>query len=411
MEKRTDWLSLTAFALSLLGVLGGLLATLGLLALLLANMAMGAGGNGLSITWAAASLAAGSLLGIPMAYWTGRKVFLGKLPDRNRPPAAWAAIALLFPLAIGGGFLASEKGILPGVLGPMAQVLAAGIPAALIALTVRRASQAVTPTRAWGHFLMGLWASPILALALEAALLVLVVIILVLGLAAQPDMAELLLGLGMSPALPQAELDERLTTLLLNPWTIGIILAYIAVLVPMLEEAIKVLGLAPFLRLPLTPSEAYLGGVLSGLGYALFEALFLPQPGSGWAETMLARVGATLMHAFTAGWVGWALAELTVRRRAGPILLAYPGAVAVHGIWNASAVAVGLAVIAADAANSQPTSPPYSIVSAVAGAMLVALTIGAITGIAVASRRLGRAPATPGPTGVAEALPSTPLSS
>ena len=402
MQNRTDWLSLTVFALSLAGILLGLAATLGLLIILLIDLATGSSGNALSVAWAAASLVTVSLLGVPMAYWTGRKILVGKSPVRARPPAALAAIALLFPIAIAAGYLASEKGLLPGILGPAAQVLAAGIPAALIALTVRRISQPITPTRAWGHFLMGLWAAPVLALALEAALLVVFAVVLFAGLAFQPGMQDLLLGLSTNPGLSPGRIDESLTTILLSPWTVFCILAYIAVLVPMLEEGIKILGVAPFLRLPLTPSEAFLGGVLAGLGYALFEALFLPQPGAGWAQTMLARVGATLMHAFTAGLTGWAIAEAAVRRRAGPILLAYPGAVAIHGIWNASAVTVGLAAVAAEAGERDLTDPPYAIAASVAAAILLILTIGAAAGIAAFSRRLR--PRAEAPPGIPDAL-------
>jgi hypothetical protein len=131
--------------------------------------------------------------------------------------------------------------------------------------------------------------------------------------------------------------------------------------------------------------------VLSGLGYALFEALMLPQPGSGWAETMVARVGATLMHAFTAGLTGWALAEAVIRRRAIPLLLAYPFAVIVHGLWNASAVSVGLVTLAAQADQHALTEMPYVAVAAGAGILLLTLTIGTLVGIPIFSRRTARA--------------------
>jgi hypothetical protein len=393
MQQRVDWLSLSVFGLSLLGIVLGLTACLGLIVLTLVDVSLGDSASALGLEYAAASLATASLLGIPMAVLTGRKLFQGVDLDRSQPAVAWAALALLFPLAIAAGYLASVQRVLPGILGPLAQVLAAGIPAALIALWMRRLSQPVTPTRSWGHFLMGLWPAPVLALALEAALLIAVVIVLIVGLGSQPRMMDLLQNLGANPAISPERLEQDITTIVLNPWTVVCILGYIAVLVPMLEEAIKALGVVPFLRLRLSPSEAFLGGVLSGLGYALFEALFLPQPGSGWAETMLARVGATLMHAFTAGLTGWALAEAVVRRKPGRLLLAYPIAVAVHGLWNASAVAIGLAGLAAGAAHRQLMDPPYVAVAALAGMLLLVLTILVFVGLPAAARRLGRQPA------------------
>jgi hypothetical protein len=172
VPRRIDWLHLTVFILALVGILAGLTASLALLVVTAIDVSMGNSANALGIAWATASVAATSLLGLPMAYWTGRKLFRGQAPERSRPAPKWAALALLFPPAIAAGYLASVEGVLPGVLGPAAQVLAAGIPVALLALWVRRLSQPITPTRAWGHFLMGLWTTPILALALEAVLLV-----------------------------------------------------------------------------------------------------------------------------------------------------------------------------------------------------------------------------------------------
>jgi hypothetical protein len=390
MRDRPDWLSLTVFILSILGVLLGLAASAGLFLITVMNLAMGDSVSALSVVWAASSLAAIALVGLPMIYWTGRKVLRGTDPVRARPPRAWAAVALIFPLAIAGGFLASDRGILPGLLGPIAQVLAAAIPAALIGLWARRLLPPITPTRAWGHVLMGAWLTPVLALAIELVLLFGVGIVLVIGLSAQPQMLDIITELGTDPTLSGERLNNALALLVLNPWTVANLLAYIAVLVPMAEEAIKTLGVIPFLRLPLTSGEAFLGGVLSGLGYALFEALMLPQPGSGWAETMVARVGATLMHAFTAGLTGWALAEAVIRRRVIPLLLAYPFAVIVHGLWNASAVSVGLVTLAAQADHHALTEMPYVAVAAGAGILLLTLTIGTLVGIPIFSRRTAR---------------------
>jgi hypothetical protein len=104
----------------------------------------------------------------------------------------------------------------------------------------------------------------------------------------------------------------------------------------------------------------------------------------------VARVGATLMHAFTAGLTGWALAEAVIRRRAIPLLVAYPFTVTIHGLWNASAVAVGLATLAAQADQHALTEMPYVAVAAGAGILLLTLTIGTLVGIPILARRTAR---------------------
>jgi hypothetical protein len=354
VPRRIDWLHLTVFILALVGILAGLTASL---ALLVVTRSMSPWGLGEHVGHCLGDCVgcATSLLGLPMVYWTGAR-HSETAPGCSRPAPSGRPRPPL-PPAIAAGYLASVEGVLPGVLGPAAQVLAAGIPVALLALWVRRLSQPITPTRAWGHFLMGLWTTPILALALEAVLLVGVGAALVAGLASQPGMVDLIMELGMNPGLAPDRIDASLSALLLNPWTLVCVVGFVAVLVPLVEEAIKTLGVVPFLGIRLSPSEAFLGGVLSGLGYALFEALFLPQPGTGWVETMLARIGATLMHAFTAGLTGWALAEMVVRRKPIPALLAYPVAAAIHGVWNASAVAIGLAR-SRQRQNRRLTDPP-----------------------------------------------------
>jgi hypothetical protein len=93
------------------------------------------------------------------------------------------------------------------------------------------------------------------------------------------------------------------------------------------------------------------------------------------------------MHALTAGLTGWALGE-AVRRKPLPALAAYPAAVVIHGAWNACAVAVGLAGIAAEAGGSQLTEPPYVVVAAGGVVLLAALTLGAVVAIPRIARRL-----------------------
>jgi len=107
VPRRIDWLHLTVFILALVGILAGLTASLALLVVTAIDVSMGDSANALGIAWATASVASTSLLGLPMAYWTGRKLFRGQAPERSRPAPKWAALALLFPPAIAAGYLAS----------------------------------------------------------------------------------------------------------------------------------------------------------------------------------------------------------------------------------------------------------------------------------------------------------------
>ena len=75
VPRRIDWLHLTVFILALVGILAGLTASLALLVVTAIDVSLGDSANALGIAWATASVAATSLLGLPMVYWTGRKAF------------------------------------------------------------------------------------------------------------------------------------------------------------------------------------------------------------------------------------------------------------------------------------------------------------------------------------------------
>jgi len=84
--------------------------------------------------------------------------------------------------------------------------------------------------------------------------------------------------------------------------------------------------------------------VASGAGFALTENLFNGALGGveGWTLGAVARFGATVMHCFTGGLVGWGWGQLWTARRPLRFLGAYVAAVTVHGVWNAAAVGIVL---------------------------------------------------------------------
>ncbi len=343
---RPDWQDWLLFALGLGGGLAGVFAALILSAIALLLAASGDPEGGRAVQWLAVAVGATALGGVPLVYWTALPLFGRPAPVPRRPSRAWAWIAVAFPAAIALGFLASQAGALGDLLWPLAQVLAATIPVALIVLTVRRLGPPISPRRAWGQLLAGLWASSAMALAAELLMIIPVGLVFVVGLSWSPAGRQLMESLtSQGKAISPESLAPQMEALVLQPWSILIVLAYMSLVVPLVEEAAKTVGLWPLLRRRLTPAEAFLGGVLTGSGYALFEAFFLPQPGTDWAGTMISRVGATTMHAFTAGLTAWGLREAFVRKR--PLRLAgcYLASTGIHGAWNAAAITIGLSTL------------------------------------------------------------------
>jgi hypothetical protein len=231
---------------------------------------------------------------------------------------------------------------------------------------------------------------PVIALFLEALLLIPTLIVIGAGLSASPQGRQFLELLADQVPWSSASLRERVRDLLLQPWVILITLGYIAVLVPLLEEAVKTLAIWPLLRRKLTTAEAFIGGALAGAGYALFEALFMTQPGADWTAAAIGRGGATLMHAFTAGLSSWGLATAVASRRWSRLALAYFVAVAIHGLWNASAIGISLAALAGETGESVLNPNLLRFLGAIGPAILFGLSLTAWVGLPWLAKALVR---------------------
>jgi hypothetical protein len=177
--------------------------------------------------------------------------------------------------------------------------------------------------------------------------------------------------------------------LLSSPLVLLGVYGYVGFAVPVIEEFIKTMGVWPFLRRGLSSAEAFLGGALGGAGYALFEALFLTQPGEAWIATTFARIGATLLHVFTAALTSYGLMRGVRTRRYAVTVGTFLAAMAMHALWNLSAVTIGISSTPVGASAQTPSSGDYAL------AMLVLITLTAISGLGLvlAWRRL------PGPEG------------
>lgn len=101
------------------------------------------------------------------------------------------------------------------------------------------------------------------------------------------------------------------------------------------------------------PARAFAWGVAAGAGFALAENLFNGAVGGveGWAIGAVTRVGATTMHCFVSGLVGWGWGQLWSSRRPLRLLGALAAAMIIHGVWNAAAVGMTFAGIALMAAG------------------------------------------------------------
>ena len=361
MQKPSTWSSLLQFIFSLLGSLllwsaALLLAGLGLAGSL--DPALGTGSS-LALFSMAASLAFIGVLLLPSAVFALDRLMDG--PPRQAELLAWLrrlglSSIILLPLILLGGEWAGRNG--GNWLLPLLQILAVALPVSWFFMLASRGLKLGSAQRFWGVFATGVFLGPVLALLLELVALIVILALGYLALASQPELLEeitsLLQRLTISPPSP-ALLQRMLGPYLLNPAAAGAILAYVAGLVPLLEEAVKPVGLWLIAGKKLTPAQGFVGGMLSGAGFAIFESLLLATGGEGWTAMLAARVAPGLMHIATTGTIGYALAASWQGRKYARLGLAYLAVVAVHGLWNGMGVlSAGYELLAAGPDDPNP---------------------------------------------------------
>jgi hypothetical protein len=175
-----------------------------------------------------------------------------------------------------------------------------------------------------------------------------------------------------------------------QPSVVLIILGYVMILVPLIEEAAKTMAIWPLLRRRLSPASAFIGGAIGGSAYGLFEALFLTQPGPAWTTTMIARVGATMMHSFTAGLTSWGLNQAVIHRKWGTLGRAYLGAVLMHAFWNGVALVISFGSIAGENLSFNLTPSMINMINLSGVVLLTLLSCIALAGLIGIPRRLAR---------------------
>jgi len=252
---------------------------------------------------------------------------------------------------------------------------------------VRRIGPKFSHRRIWGQFILGLWFVPIFALLSE--FLILIPTLLLFGVGAMnSDEGILLLDMLSDPTTSTEAFTQATIGILTQPWVIALVLGFFAILVPLLEEALKTMVVWPWIMRKRNSAEAFLGGVIGGTGYAVFEAIFLTQAESAWLPTTIGRAGATIMHAFTTGMASWGLAEGVINKRWGRLILGYAIAVLFHGLWNAGAVSLALIELQAFEVTNMPGALIF--IQSIIPIMILFLTLIAFTGLFRISKRLSR---------------------
>jgi hypothetical protein len=405
-SSRTEWLSVAQFALSALAVLflWGSAATLGALAVTdRLGVVTSLNGNRSTALLAAVALVTGCLL-LPSIYFSFRRIIgrpalqIGGQWLRWLRPTIWI---FLLPVVLLLGYWVSAHPNLSWFLLPPLHVLAIGLPVYwLVYLAVRRLPLG-HPQRLWGVLGSGLLMGPAFILVLEIGALLVYALIALVALMSQPQAIDqlntLVQHLQMTPEAAPDLLMNFFQPYITRPVVIFGAFSFAAVIVPLIEELFKPIGVWLLAGRGLTPAAGFAAGAISGAGYALFESLSLTADGASWVFVVVARFGTDIIHILTAGLTGWALALAWRERRYLRLAVAYLCAVAIHGLWNGLTVFstfAGLASLQGSGANV----PLIEQLGVVAPYGLIFLAVGGFAILLLSNRSLkGRVPQTETP--------------
>jgi hypothetical protein len=275
--------------------------------------------------------------GYALARLAGWPVERFSLPWKAGPGKTLFLLAVIYILLLVVGSLASAFSALRWWLLPPVHVLAIGLPVLGVVYMGGRSLAHGSPQRAWGLFGCGMTIGPGLIMVIEVMTMIVGGVVGILLIASQPDQAREVINLAERLRTVQPAQDQIMPLLepyLRRPVVIAAVLAFLALIVPMIEELFKPVGVWLLMRRGLTPAEGFTAGLLSGAGFALVESLgYASDISGGWASVVLIRSCTALMHIFTSGLTGWGLAALSHKQYAR-FGKAYLGAVLIHGIWN-----------------------------------------------------------------------------
>ncbi len=346
----------------------------------------------------AAGTGLGSVLLLPSAWYAFRR--LSHRPAGGQVRWEWRGswaltsglLGVLLLLVVLLGDLVSTNESWSWLVLPPLHILAVGLPVLWLVNTGRRGLPSGSPQRFWGILGCGLALSPALVLFLELAALATIGVMGIIVIASRPDLAReiTMLSQRLRYAIPTEEVLLRiLGPYILRPEVVLGVFTYLAVLVPLIEEALKPVGMWLLAGRGLTPAEGYVAGLLSGAGFTLFETLGSASiGGETWLVQVVTRMGTALVHIFTSGLVGWALATAWKEKRYLRLGVAYLAAVTLHGVWNAMAL---LGVATLDLPESLSIPPLFQrlgTASMVGLGLMVPLLFGLLVGF---NRRLKRA--------------------
>lgn len=334
------------------------------------------------------------ILLLPSAYYSLMRI-IGR-PVEHAPSLArsFRPSLLIFglPVLIAAGYWVSQNQTLAWLLLPPVHVLTITLPLLWLTYLGVRDLPLGSPQRAWGVFASGAAVAPVLILFAELAALLGAVVIAVASFTSNPAQVDFIERLAdqLRAAGPSPEAALQIfQPIVSNPVVIFSVIVFAAVIVPLIEEAIKPIGVWLLAGKRLEPAAGFAAGLLSGAGYAVIESLLLTTSGQEWAFLVFARIGTGVVHILTGGLVGWALVLAWNRGSYLRLGAVYLLAVLIHGTWNGLTMVLAFdSLTPAHGAGFNTGS--MSAVAQVAPYIMASIAVLSFVGLLLANRTLAR---------------------
>jgi hypothetical protein len=361
-KTQTNWPAIIQLLLSALAAISLLgVAVIVVVTNLIGSFSTGIGNAGLTQPFmVAGSLVFVSILVLPSAWYSWKQIanpgFEPAIHPERKNFVLFFTISVLVVEAgiLALGNLVAQNDQISWFLLPPFNIMATGLPALWLVYLGTRGLIPGLPKRKWGVFAVGLVLAPLIILILELLLLIGLGILVLLWSVVDPNLSNQLTNLAFRLQYAAPNMDQILKILLpflTSPGILFIAFAFFSVLIPLIEETLKPLGVWFLAGQKITPAQGFGYGILSGAGFGLFENLGNTSGvGAGWAIVAASRMSTLLLHSFTAGLVGWALASAWSQRRFLRLSIAFAIAILIHGLWNGMAV-LSLATSLQDVTN------------------------------------------------------------
>jgi hypothetical protein len=235
--------------------------------------------------------------------------------------------------------------------------------------------------RTWNVLGISMTLVPFLTFLLEAMAIVVVFVLVIIYVSSQPALLAQVERLTTQIYTIETDPDAIISLvapIMLRPGMIAIALLFFSVLIPMIEELVKPLGVWLFGNHISTPSQGFALGALCGAAFALLETFGVSAQSDDWVNLLLTRLGTDILHVTTAALMGAAIVYAIRERRYLLLLGTYLLSVFLHGLWNALAILLTFSSVAESYVKHSPLSSlatPFAIALGIYALLLLALLI------------------------------------